>query len=169
MLENFIDNIPDFAKDIKLNAKSLLLSESSILSDVQVAICAISCAIAVKNKNLESLILEHFSPKLSEMQINAAKSAAAVMSMNNVYYRFLHLCQNQEYSKIPAGLRMNAIASHGIEKVDFELASLAVSSINGCGMCIDSHEKTLKTHNVTSEQIQHSVKIAAVINALSVL
>ena len=68
---------------------------------------------------------------------------------------------------MPAGLRMNVIASHGTEKIDFELASIAVSAINGCGLCIDSHEKTLKLHNVTNEQIQNTIKIASILNGIA--
>ncbi len=61
------------------------------------------------------------------------------MAMNNVYYRFTHLAGNQEYRNMPAKLRMNVIGATGIDKIDFELFSLAVSAINGCGMCIDAH------------------------------
>src|SRR3546814_4422657 len=63
--------------------------------------------------------------KLSDAAKNAARAAAAVMAMNNVYYRFVHLASNQEYAKMPAKLRMNVIGSPGIDKADFELFSLA--------------------------------------------
>jgi alkyl hydroperoxide reductase subunit D len=87
------------------------------------------------------------------------------MAMNNVYYRFLHLVENEEYGKLPAKLRMNAIASHGIARADFELWSLAVSAINGCGMCIEAHEKAVRKDGITAEQVQAAVRIAAVVNA----
>lgn len=166
--EHFIDNIPDFAKDMKLNAKSIILGGNT-LTQKQISIIAIACAIATKNKKLTDDVLDHFSSDLSEQEINASKSAAIIMGMNNIYYRFIHIISDKNYEKMPAGLRMNVISSHGIEKVDFELASLAVSAINGCGMCIDSHENVLKKHNVSSEQIQYAVKIAAIMNSLSSL
>jgi AhpD family alkylhydroperoxidase len=31
-----------------------------------------------------------------------------------------------------------------IDKLDFELLSLAVSAINGCGACMKSHERKLR-------------------------
>lgn len=62
---------------------------------------------------------------------------------------------------------MNFIGSPGIEKNDFELFSLAVSAINGCGMCIDSHEKLLKQHGIKPETIQSAVRIAAVMQAMA--
>ena len=88
------------------------------------------------------------------------------MAMNNVYYRFTHLAANKEYATMPARLRMNVIGAPGIDKVDFELFSLAVSAMNGCGMCIDSHEAVLKKAGVTAEVIQGAVRIAAVMQAV---
>ena len=107
--------------------------------------------------------------KLSDEVANGARGAAAVMAMNNVYYRFVHLVANPEYGKMPARLRMNLIGSHGIAKVEFELMSLAVSAMNGCGMCIDSHERVLLEHGVKPDAIQSAVRIAAVIKALATI
>jgi alkyl hydroperoxide reductase subunit D len=90
------------------------------------------------------------------------------MAMNNVYYRFTHLVGDSEYQTLRAGLRMNAMSNPGCDKIDFELCSLAVSAINGCGMCMDSHEKTLRKHGVTAQAIQSAVRIAAVVNAVAV-
>ena len=89
------------------------------------------------------------------------------MAMNNVYYRFVHLASNKEYATLPAKLRMNVIGTPGIDKADFELFSLAVSAMNGCGMCIDSHEKVLKGHGVNSEAIQTAARIGAVMKAVA--
>ena len=63
------------------------------------------------------------------------------MAMNNIYYRFVHLVHAADYKTMPAKLRMNAMAKPGVDKVDFELWSLAVSAVNGCGMCLEAHEK----------------------------
>jgi len=89
------------------------------------------------------------------------------MGMNNVYYRALHLMRNQEYRTLPARLRMNVIANPGVDKADFELWCLAVSAINGCGMCLDSHEEELRKAGVTAQSIQAALRIAAVIHAVS--
>ena len=87
------------------------------------------------------------------------------MGMNNVYYRFTHLVEDEEYAKLPARLRMNVMANPGIDKLDFELVSLAVSAINGCGRCIVAHERQLTGHGVAREAVQSAVRIAAVIHA----
>lgn len=87
--------------------------------------------------------------------------------MNNIYYRFLHLVEDGEYQQMPARLRMNILGNPGISKVDFELLSLAVSAINGCGMCIVAHERALRKHEVSRESIQSAVRIAATIHAVA--
>jgi alkyl hydroperoxide reductase subunit D len=87
--------------------------------------------------------------------------------MNNIYYRFVHLASARDYKTLPARLRMNVIGKPGVEKVDFELWSLAVSAINGCGMCIDSHERELRRAGLGAEQIQAAVRIAAVVHAIA--
>lgn len=166
-IEEILESLPDYAVDIKINAKNLL--GTSVLTKKQAGIIFIASSFGAKNKTLTESIIEHFKGELTDVEINAAKIAASLMSMNNIYYRFIHLTANHNYGKMPAGLRMNSMApaKHGIEVIDFELASIAVSAINGCGMCMDSHEKTLIKHEVAEAKIQEAIKIASVINALS--
>jgi lipoyl-dependent peroxiredoxin subunit D len=89
------------------------------------------------------------------------------MAMTNIYYRFTDLVEDSSYGKMPAGLRMNIMRDHGVDKIDFELWSLAISIINGCSMCISSHEKQLINHGVSKETIQLIAKIAATTHALA--
>jgi alkyl hydroperoxide reductase subunit D len=74
---------------------------------------------------------------------------------------------NREYATLPAKLRMNVIANPGVDKNDFELWCTAVSAINGCGMCLDSHEEELRKRAVSTQVIQTALRIAAVVNAAS--
>ena len=85
--------------------------------------------------------------------------------MNNIYYRFVHMAGDADYKTMPARLRMSVIAQPGVDKSDFELWSLAVSAINGCGMCIEAHERAVRKEGITAEQVQAAVRIAAVVNA----
>ena len=89
------------------------------------------------------------------------------MAMNNVYYRFLHLVEDAEYAKLPARLRMNVIGNPGIARADFELLSLAVSAINGCGTCVAAHERQLRQHGLEREAVQSAVRIAATVHAVA--
>jgi len=85
--------------------------------------------------------------------------------MNNVYYRFIHLAADDEVKKMPANLRMQVIANPGVPKLDFEIMSLAVSAINGCGMCMESHMHEVVKGGLSKQGGQSAIRIAAVINA----
>ncbi|MCA1778579.1 MAG: carboxymuconolactone decarboxylase family protein, partial [Xanthomonadaceae bacterium] len=137
-------HLPDYAKDLKINFGNVLDTEQhEHLNPSQVWGTALATAIASRNKALIEVVEAQAREVLDVAYFKAAKAAAAIMGMNNIYYRFLHLSSNDEYAKLPAKLRMTIVGSPGIEKADFELMSLAVSAVNGCGMCIDSHEKIL--------------------------
>ncbi|MEV4431789.1 alkyl hydroperoxide reductase [Streptomyces sp. NPDC049555] len=163
-LDELKSAIPGYAKDLKLNLGSVI--GNSNLPQQQLWGTVLSCAIATRSpivlRELEPEAKTHLSPEAYE----AAKAAAAIMAMNNVYYRTRHLLSDPEYGNLRAGLRMNVIGNPGVEKVDFELWSLAVSAINGCGMCLDSHEQVLRKAGVDRETIQEAFKIAAVLQAV---
>ena len=157
--------IQDYAKDIKLNLSGVLSDESTGLTAEQVAVIALASAYATKNTEVIKALENEYSSHSEDIK-NAAKSAASIMAMNNIYYRFVHLSSDKEYGKMPAGLRMNVLAKPPVDKIDFELASLAVSAINGCGLCIDSHVAQIAKDGVSKQAIQHSIRIAATINAV---
>lgn len=160
--------IKEYAKDIKLNISSILKTDpESLLKENQIYIIALSCAYATRNKDLVDFIIIKSDGKISYQEIEAAKSAASIMAMNNIYYRFTHLVSDQDYSKMPAKLRMNVIANPKIGKVDFELSSLAISAINGCALCVDSHVKQLFNSGIDKQTIAHAIRIASVINAVA--
>jgi alkyl hydroperoxide reductase subunit D len=113
-------------------------------------------------------LLGEFGPALTAEQIGAAKIAVSLMGMNNIYYRFTHLVSAKDYATMPAKLRMTAMAKPGIAHAEFELLSLAVSAINGCGMCMDSHEQAVRKGGIEPAAIQAAVRIAAVVHAVAV-
>jgi len=156
--------LPTYAKDISLNLSSL--AAETVLSDQQKWGAFVASAYAVGQPDvLRAVEAAAVDAGLSPEALNAAKAAAAIMGMNNVYYRSLHLLSNGEYKTLPARLRMNVLANPGVDKADFELWSTAVSAVNGCGMCLDAHEAELKTHGVGATQVQAALRIAAVVNA----
>ncbi len=163
-LETLRDALPDYAKDLRLNLGTLATEPS--LTQQQRAGTFIACALASRNALVIRHISAEFGPQLSAPALEAAKGAAAIMGMNNIYYRFSHLVGG-DYPNMPARLRMNIIGKPGVEKVDFELWSLAVSAINGCGMCMESHDKVVKHGGLTAEQVQAAVRIASVVHAVA--
>ena len=158
------DLLPAYAKDLSLNLSTL--AGETTLSDQQKWGTFLASAYAVGQPDVVRNLRDAAEALgLTEEAATAAKAAAAIMGMNNVYYRSLHLLSNHEYRTLPARLRMNILANPGVDKVDFELWSLAVSAINGCGMCLDSHEDELKKRGVAALQIQAALRIAATVNA----
>jgi alkyl hydroperoxide reductase subunit D len=162
-LREFAEALPDYAKDIRLNLNSLAGDQT--LSDQRKYGLLLTTAHGSGYKPLVEAAEAECAPKLSPEAANAARAAAAIMAMNNVYYRFTHLASNKEYGTLPAKLRMNVIGAPGIDKADFELFCLAVSAQNGCGMCIDAHEKVLKGHGVPADVIQAAARVGAVMTA----
>ncbi|MDX2703451.1 alkyl hydroperoxide reductase [Streptomyces sp. PA03-6a] len=164
-LDELKSALPDYAKDLKLNLGSVI--GNSELPQQQLWGTVLATAIASRS----ALVLRALEPEarenLSPEAYQAAKAAAAIMAMNNVYYRTRHLLSDPEYGNLRAGLRMNVIGNPGVDKTDFELWSLAVSAINGCGMCLDSHEQVLRKAGVERETVQEAFKIAAVVQAVA--
>ena len=156
--------LPEYAKDIKLNLGSLATEPS--LTTQQRAGTFVASALASRNAEVTRAIIGEFGAQLSGEALAAAKAAASIMAMNNIYYRFVHLVGG-DYERLPARLRMNVIGKPGVEKVDFELWSLAVSAVNGCGMCLTSHEKVVREGGLSQEQVQAAVRIAAVVHAVA--
>jgi alkyl hydroperoxide reductase subunit D len=168
-LDGIRDALPDYARDLKLNLGSVLTpSGAPGLNEKQIWSIALASAIASRNTGFARSVEAQSRAHLADVEVQGAKAAAAIMGMNNIYYRFLHLVEDGEYQTMPARLRMNVIANHGIDKLDFELISLAVSAVNGCGLCVTSHEKKLRQHEVAREAIQSAVRIAATIHSVAV-
>lgn len=164
------EDLPDYAKDLRLNLGSVTTSSS--LTEQQLWGTVLASAIASRGRTalaeLADEALSHLSPEAAA----AAKTAASVMAMNNVYYRSIHLLEetagDAEYGRLPAKLRMNALADPGVDKVDFELWSLAVSAVNGCGRCLGAHEHELRRRGVAREAIQDAIRVASVVHAVAV-
>lgn len=160
------DSIGDFGRDTRLNLESLFGPDGTPgLAPTQQWGTALAVAFATREQDLVTAVEESGAEFLTPEIMEGAKAAASIMAMNNIYYRFLHLAEDKEISKLPARLRMNVIGKPGIPKVDFELMSLAISALSGCGACINSHVAELKKAGVTHEGIQSAIKIAAVLNA----
>jgi len=156
------DLIPAYAKDISLNLS--VLAEEAVLTDQQKWGCFLACAHAVGGPAvaaIEAAVAGALSPEAAE----AARAASALMGMNNVYYRALHIMRSHDYATLPSRLRMNVLGDPGVPRVDFELWSLAVSAINGCGACLDAHEAELRRQGMPPVQVQAALRIAAVVHA----
>ncbi len=167
-IEQLKNQLPEYAKDIKLNLIYILSEEGALdLNQNQIYLVALGVAYALKNRLIIAAILAETRQILSEADIQAAKAAATIMAMNNIYYRFVHLTSDKSFSTMPAKLRMNIIGNPGTDKINFELTCLAISSINGCGMCMDAHTNALIKSGISKLGIQSSIRIASVLHAVA--
>lgn len=158
------ESIPDHAKDIKLNLDNVM--NRSGLDAVDAHACALAAAIAAGNGELAYEIGMN-GPLFGTPEREAAKTAAALMGMNNIYYPFIEMTGDADLKKTPAGLRMNAYATHGgVGKKKFEMYALSASIVGKCHFCVQSHYENLKKEGMTLQELQAVGKIASVIHAV---
>jgi alkyl hydroperoxide reductase subunit D len=167
-IETLTNSFPDAAKDIRLNLSAVL--QAGVLTPVQRWGVALASAYAARNPEVVAAIraaaevelLDGIDPVVAD-----AQGAAAVMAMNNVYYRFRHF-MGGAYDTKPPRLRMNKLAQPSTDKATFELLSLAVSAINGCELCVKSHDQAVRHAGLTDDHVHDAVRIAAVVHAAAV-
>jgi alkyl hydroperoxide reductase subunit D len=167
-LENFDQlrqAIPDWAKDLRLNLGSV--ERSSVLTPVQLWGTALACALACRQPELVAVVAARATQHLAPNERDAAASAASIMAMNNVYYNFTHSVRDTRYRSMPARLRMQVFGNPGVPRLEFELWCLAVSAINHCTACIESHEKAVIDDGGTAEQVQEVVRVASILCGVS--
>ena len=156
------ERIPDYAKDIRLNLDGVIARSSLEAADAVGA--ALAAAYAAKSKTIVDAI--RGSGALPEVDVNAVLSAAALMGMNNVYYPYVEMADDEDLKTQRAELRMNAYATHGgVDKKRFELFALAASIVGKCHFCVQSHYKMLKENGFSAQQLRDVGRIAAVVNA----
>ncbi|RDI48679.1 carboxymuconolactone decarboxylase family protein [Aquicella lusitana] len=165
-IETLKSELPDYAKDIRLNLGSVLSEEgASDLNQKQILSIALASAYATRNRDVIDAVAHQANAELSHEEISSVKTAATLMAMNNIYYRFTHALEDQTYATMPAKLRMTMMANPGIDKIIFELSSLAVSAINGCGKCMNAHTQQIEKAGISKVAVQSAIRIASVINA----
>ena len=153
-----------YLRDLKLNFSSTLSSEH--LSAKEIGLLGLSIAVNERN----DLMINFFKKFASENEANLEELAEAVacaslLASNNVFYRFRHFTQKEKYGQIPARIRMQIMMKPVTGKEFFELMSLAISAVNGCEMCVNSHEDSLLKLGATEERIFDAVRIASLITS----
>jgi alkyl hydroperoxide reductase subunit D len=168
-MNNWVDSvknsIPDHSKDIKLNLDSVINRSPLSVQDTH----AVALAAALASGNGELAFAIQTSGELDDFvnEIEAAKSAASLMGMNNMWYPYVEMTGDPDLKGLPAGLRMNVYATHGgVSKKQFEMYALAASIIGKCHFCVKNHYDVLKKEGISVQELQHVGKIASVINAI---
>ncbi|NLU81409.1 carboxymuconolactone decarboxylase family protein [Rhodococcus sp. HNM0569] len=163
-IENLKNSLPEYAKDLKLNLSSL--ARSTELNEQQLWGTFLAAAAATKSATVLREVSEEAADTLSAEAYDAALGAASIMGMNNVAYRAKSFL-GDDFTQVRMGLRMNIIGNPGVEKADFELWSLAVSTINGCHDCTAAHDAVVRKEGLTKEQVWEAVKVAATLQGVA--
>lgn len=157
-----------YLKDIKVSLSTAINAAS--LTKKEAYFIALSIAANEKNKTLKNAFLAKVLEEgANEKEIAEVIACTSLMNANNVYYRFRHFMHDEFYDNAQAGIRMGIMASPVLGKEFFELLSTAVSAVNGCQMCVTSHEKALLGHGTTKQRIHDAVRLAAVIKSIAVI
>jgi alkyl hydroperoxide reductase subunit D len=155
--------LPEYAKDTRLNLDSVV--NRSTLDLVEANGCALAAAMATGNGKLVTFIQSGLEDATER---DAALTAAGLMAMNNVWYPYVEMAEDERLTGLPAQLRMNAISSHGgTTKARFESYSLAASIVGKCHFCVKAHYETLKKEGYSVEQLRDIGRIAAVITSVA--
>src|ERR1700761_1891717 len=153
-----------YLRDLKLNFTSTLTSEH--LSVKECALLGLS--VAVNNKN--NVLVTFYTKQAAEQgaddaEIAEAAACASLLASNNIFYRFRHFTQKEEYTQIPARIRMQIMMKPVTSKEFFELMSLVISAVNGCEMCVNAHEDSLIKLGTIEERIFDAVRIGSLVTS----
>lgn len=167
-LNELLEHLGSYCEDLKFNMEEVLSEDGAPgLSKAEIYGIALASSYATGNETLSEFMFLLSQDFLTTNEAFAAKSAASLMAMNNVYYRFCYNMENDHYRKKHSNLRMDVFFNHKINKLDFELYCLAVSAINGCFMSMRAHEKKVLKNGATEDSIHSCIRIAAVINGVA--
>lgn len=157
-----------YIKDLKINVSNSL--KASTLSEKDAVLLALGVAINEKSSLLVASLEELAKAKgVEEKKLLEVASCVSLMNANNVFYRFRHFIDKESYNNIPAGIRMSIMMNPVLSKEFFELLSLVISAINGCEMCVTSHEASVKSHGASEQRIFEAVRLGAILKSFIVL
>ena len=157
-----------YLRDLKINVSNALGAET--LAKKEAYLLAYSVAVNEKNDALQKAFAQSATQEgATDKELAEVVSCTSLLNANNVYYRFRHFMHEEFYNTAQAGIRMSIMANPVLGKELFELVSLVVSALNGCELCVTSHEKTLVGHGTAKQRIHDAVRLGAVIKSLTVL
>jgi len=164
VLEQLGDN--RYLRDLKINVSNVL-NNSQNLTRKEALLLALSVAA---NEKLQ-LLIDAFTKAAEAEGATAAElsetlACTSLLSTNNVYYRFRHFMDKEYYTTAQAGIRMSIMMTPVLGKEFFELMSLVVSAVNGCEMCVRSHEESVLKHGASEARVLDAIRLGAVIKGL---
>lgn len=168
LLDKLVQADHRYLKDLKVNVGNVLKYQN--LSRKEILLVAYATAVNEKHSalasGLEGLAVGEGA---TEAEIAEVIACVSLMNANNVFYRFRHFVKKEYYETTPAGIKMSIMINPVLGKEFFELLSLAISALNGCEMCVTSHEQSVLNHGGSQARIYDAVRIGAIIRSFAVL
>lgn len=157
-----------YLRDLKVNLANAL--SYSALSKKESYLLALSVAVNERSELYSgSFAALAVAEGATENEIAEIYACVSLLNTNNVFYRFRHFTKKEYYNTTPAGIKMNIMMSPALGKEFFELVSLAVSALNGCEMCVNSHEASLVQLGTSQQRVYDAVRLAAVVKGFIVI
>lgn len=157
-----------YIKDLKINVSNAL--KYATLTEKEALLLALAVSVNQKHEITINSLTELAKTKgATDAEINEIHALTSLLNANNVFYRFKHFVGKEFYNTAPAGIRMSIMMNPVLGKEFFELASLTVSAINGCEMCVKSHEQSVINHGATEARIMDAIRLTAIFKSLIVL
>lgn len=164
--QTLLDVDARYIKDLKINVSNVL-NNAQYLNRKESLLLAYSVAVNEKFDLLkESFSKQALEAGATEAELAEIVACTSLMNTNNVFYRFRHFMGRDFYSNQQAGIKMSIMMNPVLGKEFFELVSLVISSINGCEMCVTSHEQSVLKHGSSESRVFEAVKSGAVIKGL---
>jgi alkyl hydroperoxide reductase subunit D len=155
-----------YLKDLKINVGNVL-NNTQYLNRKEALLLALAVAVNEKFDLLkDSFIGLAKEADVTEIEIAEVIACTSLMNVNNIFYRFRHFVKKDFYSNQPAGIKMGIMMNPVLGKEFFELMSLVISSVNGCEMCVTSHEQSVLQQGSTESKVFEAVKLGAIIKGL---
>ncbi|MDR6195385.1 carboxymuconolactone decarboxylase family protein [Siphonobacter sp. SORGH_AS_0500] len=158
-----------YLKDLRINVQNVLKSQN--INKKEAYLMALGVAINEKSVPavLEAIESSAKAEGAEEKEIQEVAACVSLMNANNVFYRFRHFMDSETYNNMPAGIKMSIMMNPVLGKEYFELLSLAISAINGCEMCVTSHEASVRQHGASQARVFDAIRLAAIFKSFLTL
>jgi alkyl hydroperoxide reductase subunit D len=157
-----------YIKDLRINLSNAFNYPN--LNKKESYLLALAVGINEKNDQLINSFLKLAETEMATTtEINEVYACVSLMNVNNVFYRFRHFTNKEYYNTTPAGIKMSIMMSPALGKEFFELMSLAISAVNGCEMCVNSHEASVLQHGASEARVYDAIRLSAIVKGFSTI
>jgi lipoyl-dependent peroxiredoxin subunit D len=167
-LNAFVEGDHKYIRDLRINLKNTLDS-ANLGGKKQAYMLALAVAANERSHHVAGAFAASAKKEgATNTEVAEVYAIASLLATLNVFYRFRHFTDNKQYETMQAGIKMTIMARPVLSKMFFELASLIVSAVNGCQVCVNSHEIAVRNEGGTPELIFDAIRLGAVVRGLCV-